>query len=205
MKLTSKTLIIIILLFTVIIFLQKCKNGKPTINNTDTFIKHDTIKIELKGSIKYIPKPYKIEIPHDSLIYVPDTPKNLLEFRDAYFKLLKNNLKKSYYNDTISINDNGLTGYIYSNDTVQKNSILGKNIGYKLTYPKIKEVVTITKEKPKKTMWFIGGSVLTNKPLDKLSGEINFGFLNKKNQFYEIGAQSWNNEAIYKIGIKLKL
>lgn len=201
----GSSLIIIILFLIIVIFIQRCNNGKYISPKPDT-VTVETIKyIPLKKDTSYIPVPYKVLIPKDSFITKLDTPKTLLEFRDAYFKLLSEKNTKKYYADTLNINDSGLVGYIYSNDTLQKNSITGKGLGYKLTYPRIKETKYITTSTPKKTLWFMGGAVLVDYPFKHIGIEINGGFLNKKSQFYEVGAQSWNNELIYKLGTKIKL
>lgn len=204
-KFTS-SLIITIILLALVIFIQRCNTGKYAPQKPDTISIKDTQYILSKKDTVYIPKPYKVEIPHDTIIYVSDTPKTLLDYRDAYFKLATQVLTSNYYSDSLQVKDSlGLYGMIYSKDTVYKNKLKGKSLSYNIIYPKIKETITITQYPKKKTMWFVGGSVLTDYLVNKIGVEFNTGFLNKKNQLYEIGIQNCNNEFIYKLGTKIKL
>ncbi len=200
----NSTLIITILILVFVIFIQKCNNGKYVPTKPDTVRITDTFYTELQQKIKYVPKPYKVEVIKDSFIYLKDTTPQ--GYKEAYFKIAQQYLTKNYYNDTFGVyKDSGLIGTIHVTDTVFKNKLTGRTVGYNISFPTIKETTTITKTLPKKTMWFVGGSVLTNYPINKIGIELNAGFLNKKNQYYEIGAQNWNNEYIYKLGTKIKL
>ena len=200
----NSTLIITILILVFVIFIQKCNNGKYVPTKPDTVRITDTFYTELQQKIKYVPKPYKVEVIKDSFIYLKDTTPQ--GYKEAYFKIAQQYLTKNYYNDTFGVyKDSGSIGTINVTDTVFKNKIMGRTVGYNISFPTIKETTIITKTLPKKTMWFVGGSVLTNYPINKIGIELNAGFLNKKNQYYEIGAQNWNNEYIYKLGTKIKL
>jgi hypothetical protein len=206
MKIKDLILSLTIIVLFIFLLIQRCNNGKYVPQKPDTTYIRDTVQVTVKGATIFKPIPYKVEVPHDSIIYVIDTPKTLLEFRDAYFKAQYQLLSKNYYNDSIFINDTtGLNGWVNIKDTTYKNKLQGRTVRHSLNFPKIKETITITKYPKKKTLWFIGGSVLTNYPVSNIGIEINGGFLNKKNQYYEIGAQSWNNELIYKLGTKIKL
>lgn len=198
------TLIIVILLLILVIFIQQCNNKVYEKPKIDTIIKKDTIYLKIQGKTVYVPKPYEVLIPKDSLIYLPDTTKE--SYKEAYFKLATQFLTKNYYNDTIQIKDSlGLLGYLNIQDTIYKNKLWNRTIQHSFEFPKIVETITITKPEKKKTLWFIGGDVLVNYPISNIGVEINGGFLNKKNQYYGIGIQSWNNELIYKLGTKIKL
>lgn len=202
-KFTS-TLIVTILILVFVIFIQRCNNGKYIQPKPDTTYIRDTTIIEVKGATVFKPIPYRVEVPITDTFYLEDTSKQ--GYKEAYFKSQYQLFTKNYYNDTLFISDtSGLNGFIAFRDTVYKNKLIGKSTYHKLDFPKIKETITITKYPKKKTMWFVGGSVLTNYPINKIGIELNAGFLNKKSQYYEIGAQNWNNEYIYKLGTKIKL
>lgn len=195
------TLITVILILIVALFIERCNNGKQVSQKPDTvrIVKIDTIVLE--GKIVKKPIPYKVEITDTFYIDTTDVnfTKNCLETTKSHFS-------KVYYSDSIQVSDSlGMTGVVNTYDTLSQNRIIGRGISYKITYPKIRETITITKPEPKKTMFFIGGAALVNYPFRNIGVEANIGVLNKKNQFYEIGAQSWNNELVYKIGTKIKL
>lgn len=200
----SSTLIIVILILVLVIFIQQCNNKVYEKPKIDTIIKKDTFYLKTQGKTVYVPKPYEVLVPKDSLIYLPDTTKE--SYKEAYFKLAFVHYSKNVYKDTLKIDDStGLKGYVSILDSVYNNKLLNRNVNYSLTFPKIIQTITITKPEKKKTLWFIGGDVLANYPISNIGVEINGGFLNKKNQYYEIGVQSWNNELIYKLGTKIKL
>jgi len=201
---TISTLGVVIIFLVAVIFIQRCNNGKYVVPKPDTIRAIDTFYITSKAEIKYVPKPYKVEVPITDTFYLEDTSKQ--GYKEAYFKCQYQLLTKSYYNDTLFINDStGLTGFINVRDTVFKNRLGNRTIDRKITFPKIVETITITTQEPRKTLWFIGGDVLFNYSVNNIGVEINAGFLNKKHQYYQIGAQSWNNQIIYKLGTKIKL
>jgi hypothetical protein len=201
-----KTIIlsVLALLFFIMYLFTKCNNGKYVQQKSDTVKTIDTFYITSEAVVKYVPKPYKVEVPTIDTFYLEDTSKQ--GYKDAYFKCQYQLLTKSYYNDTLFINDStGLTGFINVQDTVYKNRLGNRTITRNITFPKIVETITITEQEKRKILWFVGGGILGNEIKYVNGVDLNLGFLNKKHQFYEVGYQRWGNDNIYRIGTKIKL
>lgn len=194
-------LYILIAIMSIIIFLQRCNNGKVVHKPNDTTYVHDTTLIKIKGETVFKPKPYKVEVPTTDTFYLPDTSKQ--GYKDAYFKTMYELLTKNYYKDSINVEDSlGLKGTIIFEDTVYKNKLFGKSVKYDITYPKIKETITITKYPDLKNQLYFGTSLLGNSNQFIGGAKIDLSLKNKKEQIYEIGAQYWGGELIYSVGTK---
>jgi hypothetical protein len=167
---------ILILVLIAIVFIQRCDKPveviDPQIVRDTVWVKHDSIIYSKPKVIKTI----EVEI-KDSLIYLPDTNYQVLlsQYKDVVNQLLVKNITL----DSIRIDTNG---YVKIYDTLQKNLIIGRSSEVFISYPIIKETITL-QQKPKNQL-YIGGGVSGSQ--NALINQIRAGVLlkNKKDQIY---------------------
>lgn len=154
MQAVKKNLVnIIILVLLVIVALQRCEPTGPSEQPT---IVRDTVLV-VKESLT-VTKPELVEtiIAHDSIItkeYVPDTnyAKLVLQYQEVVNQLLAKNIQK----DSVAIDS---VGYVKITDTVQKNLVIGRSVQTKISYPIIRETITLPAKKTNQL--YIGGAIL---------------------------------------------
>jgi len=154
MQAVKKNLVnIIILVLLVIVALQRCEPTSPSEQPT---IVRDTVLV-VKESLT-VTKPELVEtiVAHDSIImkeYVPDTnyAKLVAQYQEVVNQLLAKNIQK----DSVAIDS---VGYVKITDTVQKNLVIGRSVQTKISYPIIRETITLPAKKTNQL--YIGGAIL---------------------------------------------
>lgn len=154
MQAVKKNLVnIIILVLLVVVALQRCQPSGPSEEPT---IVRDTVMV-VKESLT-VTKPQLVETieSHDSIImkeYVPDTnyAKLVLQYQEIVNQLLAKNIQK----DSVAIDS---VGYVKIIDTVQKNLIIGRSVQSKISYPIIRETITLPAKKTNQL--YVGGAIL---------------------------------------------
>ena len=161
----------IIVVLAIIILLQRCSKG----NTTPTKIKvtKDTVWIHKDSTIYSKPQLIKtIAVPIEqwNTEYLPDTnySKLLKQYQDIVVTYLSSNLLQ----DSIRIDS---IGYLKIIDTISHNTVKGRGTSYKLSYPIIKQTITI-QEKPKRQLY--GGIGLGGDRV-KLIDKVSLGLLYK--------------------------
>ena len=196
----SEILIIILL---IVILLQKC-GGTPE-NPTAPQITRDTVWVHTDSTILSKPQIIKtITVPVEqwNTEYLPDTSsmaKLIAQYNELANKFLALNISvDSIVVDTI--------GKVYITDTVTTNIIKNRKLSYNFKFPTITN--TIILPEPKKTQWYIGGTIEGEQ--GTLISQINANLLikNKKDQIFG-GSVGLNNSGALQIGIssfwKIKL
>lgn len=154
MQAVKKNLVnIIILVLLVIVALQRCEPTGPSEQPT---IVRDTVLV-VKESLT-VTKPQLVETieSHDSIImkeYVPDTnyAKLVLQYQEVVNQLLAKNIQK----DSVAIDS---VGYVKITDTIQKNLVIGRSVQTKISYPIIRETITLPAKKTNQL--YVGGAIL---------------------------------------------
>lgn len=201
MQLVKNNLVsIIILVLLVIILLQRCEAPKPS---DQPKVVRDTIwvvKDSLITSKPHVTKTILIES-HDTIInhYIPDT--NYARLAAQYREVVNELLAKNIHSDSIRIDTNG---YVKIVDTVQKNLIVGRSIKSKITYPIIKETITLPAKKT--TQLWVGGAILASPAPNAIMGS---ALLKTRNEKMFGGSLSINTYGDLQYGIhsfwKIKL
>lgn len=187
---------ILVIVLLLILLLQRC--GKDPIVVEQPKIIRDTTWIIKDSTINSKPQIIKTEaygIPIDrwNTEYLPDT--NYDKLLKQYETLVRELLAKNIHSDSIKIDS---IGHIYIIDTVSKNTITGRSTHYNLHYPVI--TTTIIVPEPKRTQWYVGGSVQGED--GNVISEINANLLikNKKDQMFG-GYVGMNNYGKLQIGL----
>ena len=182
-----------------IVILQQCKNTPAPEAPT---IVRDTVLV-VKESLT-VTKPQLVETieSHDSIItkeYVPDT--NYAKLVVQYQEIVNQLLAKNIMQDSVAIDS---VGYVKITDTVQKNLIVGRSVQSKISYPIIRETVTIPQKKV--TQLYVGGAILGTPAPNGIMGS---ALLKTRNDFLFGGSLSINTYGDLQYGIhsywKLKL
>jgi hypothetical protein len=167
---------IVIGVLVILLLLQK----KGNVPSEQPVIKRDTVWVIKDSTI--ITKPQVVKtIPYnthsDTTIYKPDT--NYGRLVAQYQSLVSELLAKNIHEDSLKIDS---VGFVRVVDTVSKNVITGRSYTYKLTYPIIKETITLPEKK--KTQVYIGGNIQTS---SEAVSQINAGLLFKTKKDYIFG------------------
>jgi len=192
----------IIAVLLLIIFLDRC--NKPVQPEAPKIVR-DTTWVVKESFTTTRPQVVKTIEVHDSIItkeYVPDTnyAKLVVQYQEVVNQLLAQNILK----DSIRIDS---VGYVKIIDTVKKNLIVGRSVQSAITYPIIKETVTIPQKKV--TQLYLGGQVSGSQ--GQLINGLNGGLLlkNKKDQIYGVtvgvntdGNISYGLQSYWKIKLK---
>jgi hypothetical protein len=146
---------LIIAVLLLIIFLDRC--NKPVQPEAPKIVR-DTTWVVKESFTTTRPQVVKTIEVHDSIImkeYVPDTnyAKLVVQYQEVVNQLLAQNILK----DSVRIDTNG---YVKIIDTVQKNLIVGRSIKTSITYPVIKETITLPAKKTNQL--YVGGAILGN-------------------------------------------
>jgi hypothetical protein len=200
MQFVKKNLVsFIVLVLLVIIALQRCEPANPPEQPT---VVRDTVLI-VKESLT-VTKPQLVETieSHDSIImkeYVPDT--NYAKLVVQYQEIVNQLLAKNIMQDSVRIDTNG---YVKIIDTVQKNLIVGRSVQSKITYPIIRETITLPAKKTNQ-IW-VGGAILGNPSPNAIMGS---ALLKTRNEKMFGGSLSVNTYGDLQYGIhsfwKIKL
>lgn len=154
MQAVKKNLVnIIILVLLVIVALQRCEPTSPSEQPT---IVRDTVLVVKESFTTTKPQVVETILAHDSIItkeYVPDTnyAKLVLQYQEVVNQLLAKNIQK----DSVAIDS---VGYVKITDTVQKNLVIGRSVQTKISYPIIRETITLPAKKTNQL--YIGGAIL---------------------------------------------
>ena len=182
-----------------IVILQQCK-GTPEIE-APTVVR-DTVLV-VKESLT-VTKPQLVETieSHDSIImkeYVPDTnyAKLVAQYQEVVNQLLAKNIQK----DSVAIDS---VGYVKITDTVQKNLVIGRSVQTKISYPIIRETITLPAKKTNQL--YVGGAILGTSAPNTIMGS---ALLKTRNEKLFGGSLSINTYGNMQYGIhsywKIKL
>lgn len=155
MKFVKDNLIaIIVSILLVLVFLQRCE--QPIIEAPK--IVRDTVLVVKESFTTTKPQVVKtiaIES-HDTIItqqYIPDTnyAKLVLQYQEVVNQLLAKNIMQ----DSVAIDS---VGYVKITDTVQKNLVIGRSVQSRISYPIIRETITLPAKKTNQL--YVGGAIL---------------------------------------------
>ena len=182
-----------------IVILQQCK-GTPEIE-APTVVR-DTVLV-VKESLT-VTKPQLVETieSHDSIImkeYVPDT--NYAKLVAQYQEVVNQLLAKNIMQDSVAIDS---VGYVKITDTVQKNLVIGRSVQTKISYPIIRETITLPAKKTNQL--YVGGAILASPAPNAIMGS---ALLKTRNDFLFGGSLSINTYGDLQYGVhsywKIKL
>jgi len=194
---------ILIIILLIIILLKTCKGGK---DDSGIQVFRDTVWIKKDSTILSKPQvvntvPYAVPIDRWNTEYLPDT--NYDKLIKQYELLVRELLAKNIHSDSIKIDS---IGHVYITDTVTKNLITGRSTHYSLKYPVITNTITIPE--PKRTQWYVGGTIQGEQ--GTIINQINANLLikNKRDQMFG-GHVGLNKSGAIQIGLssfwKIKL
>lgn len=159
---------------------MRCTGNGNGSTKTDTIkIVRDTTYILHDTTISYVPRPYKIEVIKDSLIFLEREP-TIEDYPPMVKRWIENYNSRVYYDTTISVP----YGSANIKDTLFKNRIVGRSFSLTQSIPEIKETITL-REKPR-VKGFIGLGLAGNIQTPLSQTEISFGLLMKNNSYYGI-------------------
>ena len=174
-----------------IVILQQCKST-PEIE-APTVVR-DTVLVVKESFTTTKPQVVETILAHDSIItkeYVPDTnyAKLVLQYQEVVNQLLAKNIMQ----DSVAVDS---VGYVKIIDTVQKNLIIGRSVKTKISYPIIRETVTIPQKKV--TQLYVGGAILGTSAPNTIMGS---ALLKTSNDFLFGGSLSINTYGDMQYGI----
>lgn len=200
-KISLSEILIVVLL--VIILLQRCSKDpvvveQPKIIRDTTWVYKDSTITRQPQIIKTITVP----IEHWNTEYLPDTS-SMAKLMAQYNELASKFLALNISVDSLTVDT---IGKVYITDTVTANTIKNRKLSYNLKFPTITN--TIILPEPKKTQWYVGGTIQGEQ--GAIISQINANLLikNKKDQIFG-GSVGLNNSGALQIGLssfwKIKL
>ena len=196
---------ILIIILVIVILLQRCGEGRNPENPTEPQITRDTVWVHKDSTITKQPQIIKtITVPIEqwNTEYLPDTSsmsKLIAQYNELANKFLALNISvDSIVVDTI--------GKVYITDTVTTNIIKNRKLSYNFKFPIVTN--TIILPEPKRTQWYVGGTIQGEQ--GSLISQINANLLikNKKDQMFG-GHVGLNTSGNLQIGLssfwKIKL
>jgi hypothetical protein len=200
-KISLSEILVIVLL--VIILLQRCSKDpvvveQPKIIRDTTWVFKDSTVTKQPQIIKTITVP----VEQWNTEYLPDTSsmsKLIAQYNELANKFLALNISV----DSITVDT---IGKVYITDTVTTNIIKNRKLSYNFKFPTITN--TIILPEPKKTQWYVGGTVQGEQ--GALISQINANLLikNKRDQMFG-GYVGLNKSGALQIGLssfwKIKL
>ena len=182
-----------------IVILQQCKNTPapeaPTIVRDTVLVVKESLTVTKPQLVKTIES-------HDSIIlkeYVPDT--NYAKLVVQYQEIVNQLLAKNIMQDSLAIDS---VGYVKITDTVQKNLIVGRSVLSRISYPIIRETITLPAKKTNQL--YVGGAILGTPAPNGIMGS---ALLKTRNDFLFGGSLSINTYGDMQYGIhsfwKIKL
>lgn len=200
-KISLSEILIVVLL--VIILLQRCSKEpvvveQPKIIRDTTWVYKDSTITRQPQIIKTITVP----VEQWNTEYLPDTSSMAILVKQ-YNELANKFLALNISVDSIAVDT---IGKVYITDTVTNNVIKNRKLSYNLKFPTITN--TIILPEPKKTQWYVGGTIQGEQ--GAIISQINANLLikNKKDQIFG-GSVGLNNSGALQIGLssfwKIKL
>lgn len=189
--------------------LRRCGDGGEVAPSSDTIsVGVDTFYAEAKTDTQYVPKPYKVNVPYrielraneDSFLLALSNKEAILADREHTIAMLRDHLSTKYYSDTQSIK----YGSLVINDTLNRNSIIGRGIRLSQRIPEIKTTYTIRAKQ--KTIFYLGADVYSNfnNPIWGVGANASLKLKNEK--IYSLGAVlPQNNSVVYTFGFKIPI
>jgi len=182
-----------------IVILQQCKNTPapeaPTIVRDTVLVVKESLTVTKPQLVKTIES-------HDTIIlkeYVPDT--NYTKLVVQYQEIVNQLLAKNIMQDSVAIDS---VGYVKITDTVQKNLIVGRSVLSRISYPIIRETITLPAKKTNQL--YVGGAILGTPAPNGIMGS---ALLKTRNDFLFGGSLSINTYGDMQYGIhsywKIKL
>jgi hypothetical protein len=196
---------ILVMVLLIIILLQRCGGGRTPENPTAPQITRDTVWVHTDSTITKQPQIIKtITVPVEqwNTEYLPDTSsmaKLIAQYNELANKFLALNISQ----DSIVVDS---IGKVFITDTVTTNMIKNRKLTYDFKFPIITNTITIPE--PKKTQWYIGGTIQGEQ--GSLISQINANLLikNKRDQMFG-GYVGLNRSGAIQIGLssfwKIKL
>lgn len=192
-KISLSEILVIVLL--VIILLQRCSKDpvvveQPKIIRDTTWVYKDSTITKQPQIIKTITVP----IEHWNTEYLPDTS-SMAKLMAQYNQLASKFLALNISTDSIVVDS---IGKVFITDTVTTNIIKNRKLSYNFKFPIVTN--TIILPEPKKTQWYIGGTIEGEQ--GSLISQINANLLikNKKDQMFG-GSVGLNNSGALQIGL----
>lgn len=200
-KISLSEILIVVLL--VIILLQRCSKEpvvveQPKIIRDTTWVYKDSTITRQPQIIKTITVP----VEQWNTEYLPDTSSMAILVKQ-YNELASKFLALNISVDSLTVDT---IGKVYITDTVTNNVIKNRKLSYNLKFPTITN--TIILPEPKKTQWYVGGTIQGEQ--GAIISQINANLLikNKKDQIFG-GSVGLNNSGALQIGLssfwKIKL
>lgn len=196
---TKNLLTLMVGILLLIVILQQCKST-PEIE-APTVVR-DTVLVVKESFTTTKPQVVETILAHDSIItkeYVPDTnyAKLVLQYQEVVNQLLAKNIQK----DSVAIDS---VGYVKITDTVQKNLVIGRSVQTKISYPIIRETITLPAKKTNQL--YVGGAILASPAPNAIMGS---ALLKTRNDFLFGGSLSINTYGDLQYGVhsywKIKL
>ena len=174
-----------------IVILQQCKNTPapeaPTIVRDTVLVVKESLTVTKPQLVKTIES-------HDTIIlkeYVPDT--NYTKLVVQYQEIVNQLLAKNIMQDSVAIDS---VGYVKITDTVQKNLIVGRSVLSRISYPIIRETITLPAKKTNQL--YVGGAILGTPAPNGIMGS---ALLKTRNDFLFGGSLSINTYGDMQYGI----
>lgn len=174
-----------------IVILQQCKST-PEIE-APTVVR-DTVLVVKESFTTTKPQLVETIESHDSIImkeYVPDT--NYAKLVAQYQEVVNQLLAKNIMQDSVAIDS---VGYVKITDTVQKNLVIGRSVQTKISYPIIRETITLPAKKTNQL--YVGGAILGTSAPNTIMGS---ALLKTRNDFLFGGSLSINTYGDVQYGI----
>lgn len=191
MKFVKDNLIaIIVSVLLILVLVQRCE--QPIIEAPR--IVRDTVLVVKESFTTTKPQVVETILAHDSIItkeYVPDTnyAKLVLQYQEVVNQLLAKNIMQ----DSVAIDS---VGYVKITDTVQKNLVIGRSVQSKISYPIIRETITLPAKKTNQL--YVGGAILGDPAPNGIMGS---ALLKTRNDFLFGGSLSINTYGDVQYGI----
>lgn len=180
------------------------RGGSGRLENDTISIKHDTFYKDTGTTIvKEVPVPYKEEVPKYIPVYEEGPIKYLPldSFPPVVTKMLIDYSTTRYYHDSMDVQ----YGKLHVLDTLRNNKFIGKrSILLQQSIPEITKTITLREEK--RTVGYIGFTVMGNKytPIKLTQGS--FGFKFKSDKYLGISAALIkDDEAVFGVETKLPI
>ena len=174
-----------------IVILQQCKST-PEIE-APTVVR-DTVLVVKESFTTTKPQVVETIVAHDSIImkeYVPDT--NYAKLVAQYQEVVNQLLAKNIMQDSVAVDS---VGYVKITDTVQKNLVVGRSVQTKISYPIIRETITLPAKKTNQL--YVGGAILAS---PAPNGIMASALLKTRNDFLFGGSLSINTYGDLQYGV----
>lgn len=186
---------IAVLVLLVIILLQRCSKDsviveKPKIVRDTTWIFKDSTITKQPQVIKTITVP----VEQWNTEYLPDTSSMAVLIKQ-YNELASKFLALNIHSDSLPIDT---IGKVYITDTVTSNVIKNRKVTYNFKIPTITNTITIPE--PKRTQWYVGGSLQGEEGAVITQINANLLIKNKRDQMFG-GYVGLNNSGALQIGL----